>query len=236
MGRAESEQRRKILDAAVRVFGEKGRRGTTIRMVGSEAKVNSALIYYYFENKDELFAEGVRMVLRGFLAELEADRRDFRNGRDRLTWLVDHVLDYYSKHPERLRLMALAIVLHGKLMGQCLLPILRERMPLPLQVLREGMDAGELRREHPVSAWWHIIGLCVFNLFMKDVMTGVDWTTIPVPEPDVAKRRDPIVDLLVQGMVVREGSRLRHSGARGEVSRGRGAGTGVRSLGGTGEP
>jgi AcrR family transcriptional regulator len=200
--RTDSEQRERILDAAVRVFGEKGRRGTTIRMVGAEAGVNSALIYYYFENKEELFVEGVRMVLRGFLAELEADRRTFRNGRQRLAWLVDHVFHYYCAYPERLRLMALAIVLHGKLMGQCLQPIISERIPLPIVVLREGMDAGELKKEHPVAAWWNIISLCVFGLFMKDVVAGIDWTAMPVAAPDVKKRRDQIVELLADGMAV----------------------------------
>jgi len=218
MGRVDSEQRANILEAAVRVFAEKGRRGTSIRMVGAAAGVNSALIYYYFENKDELFAESVRMVLRGFLAELAADRRTFRGGRERLQWLVDHVFQYYSVHPERLRLMAIALVLHGNLMGQCLAPLLREGVPLPLEVLRVGMDAGELRRQNPVAAWWNIIGICLFNLFTREVSAGIDWGSAGIEQPSAAERRDQILEVLSGGMVVPPGS-VREAGMAKNVVR-----------------
>lgn len=65
--RFESEQKTRLLDTAVRIFGEKGYQGATIRGLGRAARVNSALLYYYYENKHNLFMESIRMILRGFL-------------------------------------------------------------------------------------------------------------------------------------------------------------------------
>lgn len=43
--------RDQILDASEALFARQGFRSTTIKEIASEAGVNSALLYYYFEDK-----------------------------------------------------------------------------------------------------------------------------------------------------------------------------------------
>jgi AcrR family transcriptional regulator len=52
-----------ILDAARRLFGELGYRGTTMRAVAERAGVDPALIYHYFANKADLFAASLHVPL-----------------------------------------------------------------------------------------------------------------------------------------------------------------------------
>jgi AcrR family transcriptional regulator len=52
------ERRQQILDAALRVFSERGYGGASIRGISSVAGLNSPpLVYWYFESKEDLFAE-----------------------------------------------------------------------------------------------------------------------------------------------------------------------------------
>lgn len=51
-----------ILDAAIRCFAAKGFAATTIKDLASEAEVNSALLYYYFTDKQTLYRETLRHV------------------------------------------------------------------------------------------------------------------------------------------------------------------------------
>lgn len=44
-----------ILDAAEAVFAENGFEGATTRAIAEKAEINSALIHYYFRNKEKLF-------------------------------------------------------------------------------------------------------------------------------------------------------------------------------------
>jgi AcrR family transcriptional regulator len=60
--------RDQILDAAERLFAARGFARTTIKDIGREAGVNSALLYYYFADKDQLYRE----VLRRFVTRLIA--------------------------------------------------------------------------------------------------------------------------------------------------------------------
>jgi TetR/AcrR family transcriptional regulator, cholesterol catabolism regulator len=60
------EMRQKVLDAAARLFREKGYAGTTMRDVAERCGIRAASLYYHFPSKDEILAEvfdyGVRRV------------------------------------------------------------------------------------------------------------------------------------------------------------------------------
>ncbi len=49
------ETRRRIIEAAFRVFVRKGFRGTSNREIAREAGISPGLIYWYFRSKEELF-------------------------------------------------------------------------------------------------------------------------------------------------------------------------------------
>jgi AcrR family transcriptional regulator len=49
------DRREQIIDAAIRVFAQKGFSRATNRDVAREAGITAGLIYYYFENKQALF-------------------------------------------------------------------------------------------------------------------------------------------------------------------------------------
>jgi len=202
MARSESEQRRRILEAAVVVFAQHGRRGATTRLVGRQAGVNSALIYYYFENKDTLFAEAIRFVLGGVLEQMRLARRPFADARDRLGWLMEQLFGYYSAHPERMRLMAIALSLHPELFGKTLSGFLPGQTLVPIEVLAEGMRRGELRRAHPLPVWWSIMGLCLFSLLLHPALPFFHPRGIPLPPMELPARRAQILDLLINGLAL----------------------------------
>jgi len=199
MAREHSAQRQALLAAAVPVFAERGLRGATIRGIARRAGVNSALLYYYFRDKEGLFAEAVRFVLGGFLAHLDARRPAPRGARPRLAWLVDGIFGYYTAHPERMRLMITALDLHPELIGRALKAFLRGRRLAPLEVLAAGVRRGELRRAHPLEFWWSILSLCLFSLLLQPVVRRLKLPGRPPAAGGLAARREQILDLLEHG-------------------------------------
>ena len=55
----DSGAREAILDAALRLFAERGYRGATIRAIGAEAGVDPGLVRHYFRDKATLFADAL---------------------------------------------------------------------------------------------------------------------------------------------------------------------------------
>lgn len=71
------ETRDVILDVAEELFAEQGFHGVSIRDIAHRAKVNSALIHYYFDTKQRLF-------------ESVFDRRSILINKERLELLADY--------------------------------------------------------------------------------------------------------------------------------------------------
>jgi AcrR family transcriptional regulator len=59
-----------ILDAAEARFASKGFDATTIKQIAGDAKVNSALLYYYFADKEALYAAVVLRLITRMAAEM----------------------------------------------------------------------------------------------------------------------------------------------------------------------
>jgi len=56
---------KKILEAATQIFSEKGFCGARVDEIAARAKVNKAMIYYYFESKEKLLKE----LINGYRTE-----------------------------------------------------------------------------------------------------------------------------------------------------------------------
>lgn len=203
MPRENAEQRDLLLKAAIRIFAERGLDGTTIRAVAAEAKVNSALIYYYFENKQNLFEESIKYIMSGFFERLSKNIKIFSSGRERLEYLVNCIFDYYCEFPERMHLMSVMIIMHLELMRKILRQFLRERSALPLQIISEGVETRQLKKTNPLQTWWIILGSCMFTIKMRQVVNGKSiMGNFAIPEIPIARRQ--ILETLVSGLVLNE--------------------------------
>src|ERR1700736_2187638 len=61
-----------ILDAAEACFAEFGFDGASVRSIGERAKINPALVHYYFDSKETLYSEAVARRAN----EINQQRRD----------------------------------------------------------------------------------------------------------------------------------------------------------------
>ena len=69
----DSERRRRVLDAALAVFGRFGFRKTSMDEVARAADISRQGLYLYFSNKEDLFREAVTKMMADGLAALDAE-------------------------------------------------------------------------------------------------------------------------------------------------------------------
>jgi AcrR family transcriptional regulator len=75
--RSPDERPQQIVDAALEVFGERGRAGARLDDIAQRAGVAKGTIYLYFPNKEELFREVVR---RTIVERLDRAERELADG------------------------------------------------------------------------------------------------------------------------------------------------------------
>src|SRR5438105_9248175 len=104
-GKANSDKRRVILDAAVRVFARQGFHACRVSDIADEAGVAYGLVYHYFSSKEEildtLFLERWDVMLAA-IAEADASER---SPRDKLHAIAGFIVDSYRYEPELMKVI-----------------------------------------------------------------------------------------------------------------------------------
>lgn len=106
-GGAKSEETRgRILEAALRVFRERGFAGATMREVAVEAGVATGAAYYYFDSKDALVMAFYARAQEAMRPEIEARMGRAKTLEARLRAVIETKLAYFA--PDRRLLAALS--------------------------------------------------------------------------------------------------------------------------------
>lgn len=70
-----NQTKKRILKAAKKVFTSKGFDGASIEDITKEAKITKSLLYYYFESKDAVFYEIMKVTVENLISKLGEERK-----------------------------------------------------------------------------------------------------------------------------------------------------------------
>ena len=139
------DSRTAILDAGERLFAERGYAATTIKQIGIEAGVNSALLYYYFDDKERLYGEVVNRVLTLLMAEGEKVFARAQSPDEAIRGLIRVQGELLVSRPHVPRLMARELVDHQAAHARGQLAQLAAGVFRRLcEMIRDGQRAGTL--------------------------------------------------------------------------------------------
>ena len=104
------DAKNRIIRVATSLFSEKGFSAATVDEIADKAKVNKALIYYYFKNKDDLlvkifdiFMEEGLVRFQELFAKMES--KEVFDSRERVGELMQVLLDFMMENEELLKIM-----------------------------------------------------------------------------------------------------------------------------------
>jgi AcrR family transcriptional regulator len=98
------EARQKILDTAARLFSSLGYANTSLSQVAKEARVSKALIFWHFENKEQLFRAALQQSLEPYFINVVSDLDDLGEV-DQIRKLIDLYYEFVSTHLFSVRLV-----------------------------------------------------------------------------------------------------------------------------------
>jgi TetR/AcrR family transcriptional regulator, cholesterol catabolism regulator len=142
--REQAEWRREqLLDAALKVFAEKGTDGASVKDIAAAAGVTQGLLYHYFESKDALLETLLRE--RGFLQQLR-NQLAAAAGRPAAVILPEIVREYRSVLAENTDLVSLFFSAStNRHVRAAMLEFVAEGQRLLTEYLDARVGAGELR-------------------------------------------------------------------------------------------
>src|SRR5208283_2877045 len=143
-----AETRSRILDAALTEFAANGLAGARTEQIAAAAGVNKALLYYYFESKEKLYAATLEMVsARVRDRSMAVFLRDATPGERLLRAALEHFDRILTQREFQSLMQQEMMRLHKGETAE--LTILVKRVFAPLGVMfqsmvREGIESGEL--------------------------------------------------------------------------------------------
>jgi TetR/AcrR family transcriptional regulator len=208
-GRPE-QSRAAILQAAVREFSREGVAGARIDAIARAARVNKALLYYYFKDKEALYSAVLDHVFEGLTAAVNAAFALNVLPREKVLAYAGAHFDYVAGHPLYPRIVQGEMMNAGRNGSSQLHRIVKQYFqPLTRQlteVLTEGVAAGEFRSVDPSQMVPSIIAVIVFyfiNAPAMRSMTGID----PLQPKRIAARRAAVLDFISAALLSESPSR-----------------------------
>jgi AcrR family transcriptional regulator len=175
----------RILDAAHAVFVRRGTAGARMQEIAREARVNSALLHYYFRSKAKLseavFQRAAADLLPAVIAVLVSDREiedkveaviEIELTRLlKAPYLPGYILSELAHHPERTRQLVSSVTgMIPEDVGRGVLTTLRKQ-------LTARVRAGALHAIEPEQFVINLLSLCIFPFAarpMVSLILGLD--------------------------------------------------------------
>ena len=192
---APADKRKRILDAAVRVFAEHGYHGARVGDIAKDAGVAHGLLYHYFASKDEvlrtIFVENWGELIARFRAVEAADEP----AAAKLEGIAKILLRTWRNDPALVTVMVREVARSQLLQEQ--VEDVREAFTILQRVIEEGQSTGAFRRDLDARlASWVVYG------GLEEVLTGWVLGQLPDGEDAVMRAERTAVEIALRGLVV----------------------------------
>ena len=168
----EREQRRNgLIDAAEKLFFERGYDNVTMDEIADEAEVNKALLYYYFKNKEALFfavdLRGVRILHEQYVncSNLDVD------GYTKIKSMVQSLFEFSKEYPDYFRIYRYARTERFQMSdnedAKELVDLTTGIWRLMVEAILQGMKDGTIRKDvDPVemSIYINVMSMSALNI------------------------------------------------------------------------
>ncbi len=143
----DESKHQKILQAAIKVFSEKGFYNSRVSEIAKEANVADGTIYLYFKNKDDilisLFEHEFGKVVRNMRAELAREKDALQKIK---RFAITH-LSIVFHHPHLAEVMGVEVRQSTKFMKEYINQPFIEYLNIIRSVVIEGQEKGLLRKD-----------------------------------------------------------------------------------------
>jgi len=192
-----------IVEAARKVFQEKGFKEATMRDIAAEANINMAMLRYYFRSKDNLFYivfdEAFKLLYSDIIKVLSNNELDLF---DKIRTIVSEYITFFQEKPYLPQFIIGEVIRNPEKIGDRMqrntsLVLAFRSFSEQLKVEREK---GTIKQVSPISLLLNIISLCVFPAIAKPMIVeaiGIEAATFDLA---IEVRKKEVADFIINAI------------------------------------
>ncbi len=143
----ESERKKKILNSAIKIFGEKGFQNATIAEIAKEAGIGDATIYEYFKNKEDILLAIPAEITKELIPQIHEHMMGIKGALNKLRKFIWWWLNFVEKNPGYGSIVLLELKTSKTYVSTEAYQAARNFYQILLDIIREGQEEGSIKKE-----------------------------------------------------------------------------------------
>lgn len=161
------DRRNQIIDVAIRLFSQKGFRGTTTREIALAAGVNEAIIFRHFATKHDLYTAIIdHKAGSDELQTLELELQKAMKARDDrrvFESLAFNIIEYHSRDDSLMRLIYYSALEGHELADIFFRNQVSKRHRMLADYIKQRINEGAFRRVDPLTVARSFFGMVIYH-------------------------------------------------------------------------
>jgi TetR/AcrR family transcriptional regulator len=202
-----------IIKSAINVFAEKGVYGARMEEMALKAKVNKAMVYYFFSTKENLYIQTLTFIIQETFSQIFDGIKKFtkkqHTPKESIKAIVKSYFDAYSKNINYTKLITGAMINEPEKMRIALENIKSSSLLADHKVLKENVlkffntniKDKTFRNVNPRQTMISIVGASLIYFISKPISQVLFENDIKDEKQFLDERLNSIIDLLCYGII-----------------------------------
>jgi len=196
---ANPEAAQRILTAAERIFAARGLAGARTEEIARAARVNKAMIYYYFESKERLYRAVFDNLFGQASRTIQAAMPPGASSRQAIVAFVEGHFKFRMEHPNYARLMQHMVMDNPEQFRWVAREYFSQGFKQLTGQIKSGIAHGEFRIMNAEHTMLNIIAMIVFY-FSGAPVHSVLLRRNALNPGAIAEHKQAVIDLLEHGL------------------------------------
>lgn len=205
------DKKSKILKAAAEEFIEYGFYGARTKRIAEKAKVNKAMLHYYFSTKENIYREVLNTIFNILIEKLNSiEVNDIKenNAEEKMSQIIDVYIDVFKNYSSYVKLLIYEVISGGKFLPQIIFENIN-RIPVnPMtgklyKYFEAQIKKGQIRKlnilQMLISLLSQIMPVFLFQPIAENVLKKIGLSNL-VLEEFIRQRKKFIFDILKNGI------------------------------------
>jgi len=186
----------KILNAARKVFIEKGFDGTRMQEIADTAGMNKALLHYYFRSKDKLFMKIFELAFKTFIPKMAGILDEDKEFLEKVKLFIHNYIELLDKNPY----IPLFILKEMSRNPNVIKDLVFDKFQIIYhsidKQLQNEINKGAIRNVDTKHFLINIISMCIFPFAGKPLLTKLFQTNDNEYHDLILERKEVVFDVI----------------------------------------
>ncbi len=188
-----SEKYQKIIQAATKVFAEKGFYNSKVADVAKEAQVADGTIYLYFKNKDDLLISIFEDSMDSFTSAVQQKMDEAQDPTEKLRQFITLHLALVRENQDTAQVLQIELRQSSKFMKEYAASKFKDYLEIISKILEEGQEKGVFKKGiNPL-----IVKRAIFGAI--DEM-ALEWVLMKKKKYSMEEVADQLCTMFIEGL------------------------------------